>query len=207
MKKTYLLVTSSFILSFAASIVPVGNPVFANRNNENSNSNGSNVKLTGRARAEQRHTQNAARADERNTTEQSVELAAISPEKAEHCKAREPQISSLLQQTADRSETQIATLDEIVTRVQKFYDEKGYTLDHYDTLIADVNQRHEEAEAALTALKDGQNSFSCIVDPSGELAAFRGAHQQKNDRLRAYKDSIKRLIVAIKSAQTKDGGQ
>lgn len=203
--KNYLrLSTGVLILGLAVSSVFITYPTFAKSDNENSNSgHGHREKQHGRERATERHAQKA----ETSNTDGHVAAENSAPHSnpsAERCAAQKPQVTTVLAKTVEQGEAQIAVIDKIATRVQTFYEEKRYDVEHYDTLVADVNRKHDAAFSALTELRGSKDAFNCETSPDQGLSTFRTIHQRKNAALKEYKDSVKRLIIAIKSAQSKE---
>jgi len=104
----------------------------------------------------------------------------------------------------------VTTIEEkftnIVEGVKAFYTEKGLTVENYDELLADIDVKKAAADAALASATANAEAFTCDSDdPKGQLTQFRQDMQAVKKALNDYKQSIRNLIVAVKTASSANG--
>jgi len=132
--------------------------------------------------------------------------------KLKACENREKAINNILDRIAKRGERRLDVYSAIFNRVQEFYEKKGLSVSNYDTLVADVNAKKAAAQAALAQIDANTVDFKCDgSDPKGAAASFKDDLKVQIKALQAYKQSIKNLIMAIKtslseSSQSNSGG-
>lgn len=149
-------------------------------------------------RAEEAQTNAQERRDAAKTRLEDAQLRA--------CENRQRVIKNIMSRIADRGQKQLGLFTKISERVQKFYTDKGLTLSNYDELVADVNAKKAAAQAALDEIKSTSTEFECDGDdPKGVVEHFREALKTKIEALKAYRTSIRNLIVGVKSVQSTTG--
>ena len=133
---------------------------------------------------------------------QEARQAKLTDAKLQACQKREKKINATMARMAERGTRHIAVFTKISDRTQAFYVKKGRTLSNYDALVAEVETKKTEAEAAVTATKDTSVTFKCDgTDPKGAAASFKENLKAQNAALKAYKTAVKNLIVGVKSVQ------
>ncbi|HEY5550063.1 MAG TPA: hypothetical protein VIK37_02600 [Candidatus Saccharimonadales bacterium] len=121
--------------------------------------------------------------------------------KLKACENRERAVNSILDRIANRGERRLNVYSAIFQKVQDFYVKKGISLSNYDALVAEVNAKKEAAQAAVDAIKAEQVDFTCDgTDPKGVAAGFKEDLKAEIKALHDYQQSIKNLIVAVKTA-------
>ncbi|MBI2007938.1 hypothetical protein HYU82_02850 [Candidatus Saccharibacteria bacterium] len=122
--------------------------------------------------------------------------------KLKACENREKAINNILDRLAKRGERRLNVYSTIADRVQAFYEKKGLSLSNYDALLADVNDKKVAAQAAVDEIKAADDvDFACDgTDPKGAVAGFKEDLKAEINALHAYQQSIKDLIVAIKTS-------
>lgn len=118
------------------------------------------------------------------------------------CQNREKAVTNIMARIVDRGEKHIALFNTIATRTQAFYEEKGYSVENYDELVANTEAARAEALDHLEVLK-AENNFNCeSEDPKAFVSAFKDALKIQIDSLKEYRTAVKDLIVGVKSAQS-----
>jgi len=118
------------------------------------------------------------------------------------CASHQASINKLISHVIGQRQKQIDHVGEIATRVQNFYVKQGHELANYDALVSDVNMKKAVAQAALDAAKPN-TAFSCDGDgPKAELQAFRDKRSVVVATIKEYRQSVKNLIVGVKSVQS-----
>ena len=129
--------------------------------------------------------------------------AKLTAAKLEVCQKRETEITNIMSRMADRGQKQLDLFAGIATKAENLYTEKGKTLTNYDALVADVKDKNAAAQLAVNAVKAATPTFKCSGDnPKVTATNFKSLVKIQIDALNAYKQSVKNLIVDIKSVQT-----
>jgi len=119
------------------------------------------------------------------------------------CQKRETEITNIMSRMGDRGQKQLDLFAGIATKAENFYTEKGKTLSNYGALVADVNTKKASAQLAVNAVKAATPTFKCDGDnPKATATNFKSIVKIQIDTLNAYKQSVKNLIVGIKSVQS-----
>lgn len=121
------------------------------------------------------------------------------------CEAKEESIkkrASLLALLATSMEDKF---EKHAQRVKNYYTDKvlpsGKSVANYDSLIADIDTKKEAVAQAVSKAQNAANNFDCKgSDPKGQLTQFRKDMQAVKQALKAYRTSIKNLIVAVRSS-------
>lgn len=129
--------------------------------------------------------------------------ARLADNKLKACQNREKAINNILSRIADRGQKQLDLFTSIATKTETFYTNKGKTLSNYDALVADVNAKKTVAQTEVDTLKADGVTFKCDgTDPKGAVSSFKDALKNETQALKAYKTSVKNLIVGVKSVQS-----
>ena len=142
-------------------------------------------------------------------TDKSREAAKLRLEgaKLKTCEGRERAINNILDRVARRGEKRLEVYNKVFERVQDFYARKGLSVSNYEELIAGVNAKKSAAQAALDAIKAKEVEFACDgTDPKGIAASFKQDLRTEIKALHDYQQSIRQLIVSIKTAATAAAG-
>lgn len=134
--------------------------------------------------------------------------ARLEGKKLKACQKREKNITSIMARMSDRGQKQLDVFTKIAERTENFYVKKGNVLSNYEALVADVNAKKEAATAAVANVKNASINFACNGDnPKAVTSTFKSLAQSQRDALKAYKTSVKNLIVGVKSVQSTTVGQ
>lgn len=124
------------------------------------------------------------------------------------CQQREKKVTNIMSRIGDRGQKHIDLFTKISERTQKFYADKGLSASNYDALVADVAAKKAAAQAAVDSTKSTVVEFKCDSDnPRGAAAHFKQSKADQNEALKAYKTSVKNLIVGVKSSKNQAGGE
>lgn len=125
------------------------------------------------------------------------------------CENRRENFRNRLESIGTRAQKHVATLESITARVEEFKTRKNLTVENYDALVADVAAQKALVQSLATTVKEQADTFTCGEEPgqaSASLAAFKDALQQQIEALKAYKTSVKNLIVAVRAAAVQAEG-
>lgn len=139
-----------------------------------------------------------ANAEERKESSQTK----LEDAKLKSCENREKAITNIMSRIADRGQKQLDLFTTIAERTQTFYAEKDKDLANYDELAEDVETKKAAAQEAVDALNSNGVIFDCSTEnPKGAASAFKESLKSQIEALKAYKTSVKNLIVGVKSVQ------
>lgn len=129
------------------------------------------------------------------------------------CEKRQKAITNIMVRIGDRGQKQLDLFTKIADRTVAFYADKGKTLSNYQALVDDVLVKKAIAQEAVDTIKNSSTTFDCNgEDPKGVVHAFKASLKAEIEALKAYKTSVKNLIVGVKSVQgtttsSENGGQ
>ncbi len=116
------------------------------------------------------------------------------------CNAAAPEINQVISNVAERTKRHSTQIENIYSLTKAFYEKSGLTVSDYDALVATVDTKKALADAAAQKI-DTQPKFSCDSDgPKADLQTFRNARIDKVDAFKEYRDAVKALINAVKTA-------
>lgn len=145
---------------------------------------------------------------EAKTMAESVKERAkvkLESKKLEVCKKKQDVMKNTMIRMGDRASKHIAWLDSVFTKVKTFYSEKGLVVSNYDELVSNVETARTAAVSSQTQLSQYQTEFNCEGDdPKAVIEDFKTQHQSQVDAIKAYKESLKTLVTAIKAVAPKD---
>ena len=122
--------------------------------------------------------------------------------KRDKCAKKVEKIKATMARIETRAANQVKVFDAISARTQAFYKEKGKTVAGYDSLVAATVSAKAKVATDLAALKASDN-FTCdSANPKATVVAFKAKVKVVVADLKAYRTSIKNLIVAVKSVQS-----
>lgn len=200
-KLTVGLAASLFAMSFIAT------PVLAHNGAHDSNETQTSTQTatTGISDDSQHQETELQSSQSDQDNRKSKPATKLEAAKLKVCKSRESKIKDKMAKIVTRGQKQIDLFSSIATKTEKFYAEKGNALSNYDALVSDVNAKKTSAQAALDNLKSLSVSFKCDgTDPKGAASSFKEALKTEIAALKAYKTSVKNLIVGVKSVQPDD---
>lgn len=172
------------------------------------------------ANAQNAHAQDAQQsAEERqNTVQQTAKdrkgaaQTKLADAKLKACQNRQKAITNIMTRLADRGQKQTDLFGTIADKTKSFYTTKGNILANYDVLVADVTAKKAAAQSAVSVIVSSSTTFDCSGDnPKGMVNSFKNSLKSEIEALKAYKTSVKNLIVGVKSVQgttsSDNGGQ
>jgi hypothetical protein len=153
------------------------------------------------ATAKERADQARSKAEQRREAIKSDAQMRLSAVKQKVCTQRQASISNILDRIGQRGTKHIEVIDKISERTQAFYKERGLTVANYDSLVANVASAKATADAAAKSVSDAQPGFECEKgNPKLMTDDYKALVQARTDAIKAYRDEVKALIVAVKAA-------
>lgn len=185
---------------FFVAVSPVTSGVFAHDGHDHSK----DPEMTTPGHREDDHHKHGADdpAEAKKKAQAEVEAAKtrLKDTRLKACQNREKRIAKLMNNLTDRATRQVMVFNQIAERTQNFYMEKGKTLSNYESLVAEVYAKKAAAEAAIAKTESARAEFSCGAnDPKGVSTAFKENLKAQNEAMKAYKTTVKNLIVGVKS--------
>ncbi|KKT38788.1 MAG: hypothetical protein UW26_C0012G0003 [Candidatus Collierbacteria bacterium GW2011_GWF1_44_12] len=140
-----------------------------------------------------------------NPTKPAQVMARLSEASLRACQAREASMGKSITQLNKTTLNMLEVFNKISTRVQYYYVNTaipaGKTISNYNTLVGEVERNRAAVSTELSAAMANGNDFSCNGDdPKGLLTQYRAHIRATKESLNAYRTSINKLIVAIRSA-------
>ena len=119
------------------------------------------------------------------------------------CLAREAAIKTRSENLNTFNTRVLQNLDNSVIRVKEYYSKTmvpaGETVVNYDVLLQDIALKRTAVVAANTKAQAILLGFSCNVNSPKELiSSFNTSMKEVKKALNLYKDSVKKLIVAVR---------
>ncbi|MBI2031921.1 MAG: hypothetical protein HYT08_04885 [Candidatus Levybacteria bacterium] len=127
------------------------------------------------------------------------------------CQVKEKIITNRSANMVNHVNRIIAVFDSIVTRITNYYQSRlvpqGRILANFDALILDIQTKKNAITPLLEAAQSDVDNFNCEGDdPKGQLDQFKQDIRAIIPGLKAYKTSVRNLIVAIASIRGAGGG-
>lgn len=161
-----------------------------------------------RVSAQERIAQTREDTQQKVTEQRETAKMRLDSAKLRACQNREKTITNIMSRMGDRGQRQVDLFAKIADRTQQFYTDKGLSVSNYDELVADVAAKKAAAQTAVDALKSATVEFKCDGDnPKAVADSFKQALKDQNEALKAYKTSVKNLIVGVKSSKSTAGGE
>lgn len=121
------------------------------------------------------------------------------------CENRQAAINELIDKSASTGQAKFDRIKAFKEGIVGFYTDQSLKSDQYESLLADVELKEADAQAALETMAD--QSFDCsAVDGADPSATIKQVHQSKRESLKNYRDSVQELLVNVRTtfAQTKE---
>ncbi len=128
-------------------------------------------------------------------------IARLEGRKLELCRNREQRIQTIFANTANRSQGHYDQISNAYNRVENFYVSKELNIENYETLKSEIDANKEQASLAVGEIKDQKPQFSCNSDnPKAQAEEYKALVKNKISTLVSYRDSVRKLIDAIKTS-------
>ncbi len=128
-------------------------------------------------------------------------IARLEGKKLEICQKREDNIKNIFENVTNRSQKHYDQVTNVYARVQEFYASKALSIENYSQLISDIEAAKVAAQEAVNAIKDQTPAFSCGDDnPKSRAEEFKSLVKEKISEIKSYRDSVRKLIEAIKAS-------
>jgi chromosome segregation ATPase len=120
--------------------------------------------------------------------------------KKKACENHQTTINRLMNVMDKRRQNALDRITKIAEAVEAFYVKKQLSVANYDDLVAKVNAAKAVAESATQAQQQIP-SLDCSGDhPRADVADFKEKRSGSIDAVKAYRDAVKDLVKAVKTA-------
>lgn len=122
----------------------------------------------------------------------------------EHQKAFKKKLNNINNMTKNN----ISTLETISLRVQTYVKNKNIVVQNYESLLSNINEQKQLITDLQANATEDVNLFKCGENPgdaSGSVKSYKETRIQEINAVKAYKQTIKDLIIAVKNAATNKG--
>jgi hypothetical protein len=148
-----------------------------------------------------------ARAQERVEVKEQMMLATPQAKMQEACEARVNAVENRMNSLIKLVENMLRVFDAHSTRVQEYYLNTvvaaGLTVENYDELLANIAAKKAVVQTTLVNVQADADEFNCeLGDPKTYIDDFRADMLMVKSALQDYRESIKNLIVAVRTVAT-----
>ncbi len=140
-----------------------------------------------------------ARVAERRADHQEKSLA----QRQKTCEHIQKAVNNKLSAFNNSADKYLTRLDDVFTKLQDYQSTNNLSVSDYDSLVTTATEQQSAATLAVQTLKDAGTTLDCTdSDPATMLTAAKNAASDARDALKAYRTSLKDIVVAL--AQSKD---
>ncbi|MDB5176513.1 MAG: hypothetical protein JWN75_181 [Candidatus Saccharibacteria bacterium] len=120
--------------------------------------------------------------------------------KRQICEKQQSGINTVMENMDARRQKAFDHITTVSEAVQAFYTKKGLSVENYDSLVAAVTTAKSAAQAAMVT-QQSVPTFHCSGDhPRADISDFKEKRAASIDANGAYRDAVKYLIKAVKTA-------
>lgn len=122
--------------------------------------------------------------------------------KRKTCDTNQARINSTMTAMGDRRQHAYDHITKVYDAVKAFYATKKLSISDYDTRIASIYAAQTAAKSAMDT-QQSVATFTCAGDnPRSAVADFKTKRRDSIDAMQTYRQSVKDLIQAVKTANT-----
>lgn len=119
-------------------------------------------------------------------------------ERAKTCENIQKAVNNKLKAFDNHADKYLVRLNGLFTKVQAYQTEHNVALANYDALVATATQKQTDANISVAALKSLGTTLDCsATDPASTLTSVKSGAADARDALKAYRTSLKELVVAL----------
>ena len=121
------------------------------------------------------------------------------------CKNRESSIKKIIERTATNGTHHYEMITKVYDNVKAFATKKNLDAAQFAAEFAAADQAATTAKAAIETARAAGDTFNCdVAAPKSAASVFLAAKKEQAAALKAYRDAVKELLVAVKSAVEKE---
>lgn len=116
------------------------------------------------------------------------------------CEKNQAKLNSSMGEMDKRRQNTFTRIAQIADSTESFYINKRLSISNYEMLLAAVNTTEAEARLAMNAQLAVPNLDCNGTHPRFDIENFRSKRLDSVDAMKAYRDAVKALVQAVKSA-------
>lgn len=120
--------------------------------------------------------------------------------KRKACENHASTIDRLMTKINKRHQNAFDHITRVATAVETFYTSKNLSVSNYDSLVAEANAAKSVAETAMQSQLAIPTLDCNGKHPRADVASFKEKRQDSVDAMKAYRDAVKKLIKAVRTA-------
>ena len=145
-----------------------------------------------------------AEREKENETAEKLRDEKVAAAKKKVCQNRESAIKKIIERTATNGQHHYDMITKVVDNVKAFAAKKNIDMSAFATESNNVLTAATAAKAAIDEAKTAGDGFTCdTTAPKSAASVFLAAKKKQAAALKAYRDAVKQLLVAVKSSVTK----
>lgn len=154
-----------------------------------------------RSKLEQKQKERTSSFQQTEGRESEVKKAEkLDEAKKKACEKNINNLNRLKEKMDQRRQNVLERITKVSEAIQAFYTDKQLVVTNYDELVAKVNAAKGLAESAIQSQQQIP-SLNCDGDhPRAEVSTYKEKHAAAIDAVKAYRDAVKELALAIKEA-------
>lgn len=144
-------------------------------------------------------------------TEQEIEQDQLAAAKLKACGVKKNAVSGIESRVGKRAQGRLDAITKIATKVENYVTTNNLTVTNYDSLVSDISAKKATAQAAVDKVKSEVGSVGSVTcsggDGKAQVEIFKKDMRAQQNALKAYRESVKVLVKAVKAAKTSTGGE
>lgn len=158
-------------------------------------------KRANKAKLEADKERQEAEMNKRVESEDNTRNAKKAEAKKKSCQNKESAIKKIITRTKQNGQHYYDVVTKIYANVKTYAEKKQLTLTEFADQIANIEAAAANAEAAVNETLAAGDAFNCDTDaPQSTASVFLASKKKQAAALRAYRDSVKQLLVAVKES-------
>lgn len=126
---------------------------------------------------------------------------ALSESVKKSCQSREAAVREIIDRAKTTGAHHFESISNIYANIISYAEKKHIALTKFADQIANVESSKSSARAALSQAQTLGDDFNCDdAAPKAAASVFLATKKKQSAALRSYRDSVKQLLVAVKSA-------
>lgn len=126
--------------------------------------------------------------------------AKLDDAKKKICSTHQSHINGIMNSMDKRRQATFDHISKIAAEAQDYYTKKQLSVSNYDELVSTVAVAKDAAQAAMDAQTATPNLSCDSLAPRDNLQQFRDKRLTSIDTMKIYRDAVKKLVDAIKTA-------
>ena len=152
------------------------------------------------------------RVESKTKSESETELEKLRKEHKEHtkeerqknCEAAKNGLETKLKNLSTNATKHQTRITEIYDKALAYQKDQNITVANFDQLVATANAAQAQAASSVSVLAGLSTTIDCSqTNVASTVATYKASAAQARTDLKAYKDAVKAILVALKAAAEK----